>query len=1092
MTCPNCQAVNQAGARFCFNCGTPLTARRPVEGERRVVSIMFADVVDSTSLAASVDPEVWAELMNGALGFMIEAVTRYDGTVGRLMGDAILALFGAPIAHEDDAIRAVRAAIDLRDAAAAYAQVVARDHGLGFAVRIGITTGLSVLATVGDVNKSEYTAMGDSANLAARLQALAPPQGILIGPDTNALVEHAFDTVAGTPQAVKGMSEMVTSYLVRGPRAVEGSARGLAGLASPLVGRDAEVAHLRELLSRARGGQGGLVFLAGDPGLGKSRLVAELKTWAEHGTVWLEARGMPYSSTTPYHPWRQLFTADLPRSGAPGVQQGDGAEEALDEAAATVIALLSGTLDQQAGTGGPVGLDTAADRVADAVSAYLRPLAAAGTVVLVLEDLHWFDRSSTALLEAVAPDLAGRGVLMLGLLRNERGTPAWNLLQRAREGGWPVATTAVLDIAPLERGSAVELLDGMLDVDGMPQATRALILDKAEGNPFYLEEVVRSLIDSGHIVTSAQGWRLAVPIGEVDVPDTLSGVLSARIDRLPEHTRRVALTASVIGRAFDSGLLSAVMREAPSDLAPDLEPDLATLTDEDLLNRLQLVDFDYRFKHELTKDAAYQRLLLRRRRELHGRVASEMERRHPDRLAELARTLAHHYLAGELWHDGARHALVAARQAVNLNALPDALESFEAALDALARLEAQGAAAAGSADERGGSLLSEQYVDALVGWINASVFFRSHEDMELRPLIVARGEEAVARARALGDDRRLTAALVALGNVHALSGFPATGFASLLEAHETARRLGDDQLFLLPFWAATEMLIDDDPAGAVKQFEEVIELARRVGNKGIEAHALGSTVMALGRLGEFEEAASTARLALQVARDSGSTIKEADVNILVGSAYLDMGLEREAFDHAEHGTKLAMSVGGKECTSSGLQLLGTIERRRRNLAEAGDRLVDSIELGKGTAYEPMAYNAKGLLASTEVLRGLNKTVTAIEQELDNAEALRDGFGAAGLRLELASALVELGQATAAAPHVAQAIQWYRQRLMYPYLVRALRLSAAVSQATGADEAAGAARQEADELEAALDETVPASPSLAQHDALDEQPRSMDR
>lgn len=1087
MTCPSCQVDNPEGARFCSNCGTALAARRPVEGERRLVTIMFADVVGSTRLAESVDPEVWAELMNGALGFMIEAVNRYEGTVGRLMGDAILALFGAPVAHEDDAIRAVRAAIDLRDAAASYAEVVAREHGLDFAVRVGVNTGLSVLAMVGDATKAEYTAMGDSANLAARLQALAAPQGILIGPETNALVQHAFHTVATAPQPVKGKAEPLTTYEVIGPRSVQGSARGVAGLASPLVGRDVEVGRLLELLSQARGGHGSLAFLAGDAGLGKSRLVAELRARAEPQTVWQEARGVPYARTEPYHPWRQLFSSGAPDMGAGMKRRGDSADTELDDSAAAITRMLSGAADQQLDSRSLASGGMAARRLTSAISTYLWRLAATATVVVVMEDLHWFDRSSVDLLEAVSEELRDRRVLVLALMRRDRGTPAWDLLQRVLEGSLPAASTTVLEVTPLERGAAVSLLGGMLDVQEMPQATRVLILDKAEGNPFYLEEVIRSLIDSGHIVSSDGRWQVATTISEVDVPDTLSGVLSARIDRLPERTRRVALTASVIGRVFDSNLLSAVMREAPAVHPPDLEPDLGTLTTEDLINRLQLADFDYRFKHELTRDAAYRRLLLRRRRELHARVAQELELRHPDRLGELARTLSHHYLMGERWLEGARHGLVAARQAVRLYALPDALASFEAALDALARLDREGAGVPPTGEETARRPIEELYVDTLMGWINTSAIVRSHEDPDRRPRIIARGEEAVARARALGDERRLTGALVALGNVHALSGFPGTGFESLLEAHETAKELGDDQLFLLPFWAATEIMVDDDPAGAVRQFGEVIELARKVGNQGIEAHALGSTALALGRLGRFDEAAATAQLALQVARDSGSIIKQADVNIMVGAAFLDMGRENEAHDHAARGTELASSVKGMECTCIGLQLLGTIERRRRNLVEASDRLVDSIALGKGTAYEAMAYNAKGVLAGTEVLRGLNKTVTAIEQEIDNAEASRDGFGAANLRLELADALVELGLAASAEPHVRQAIQWYSQRLMYPYLIRALRLLAGVLHAAGAEAAAQTARLEADGFAAVLDGPASAVRHSPAPDAAGEQP-----
>src|SRR5690606_35717237 len=368
--------------------------------------------------------------------------------------------------------------------------------------------------------------------------------------------------------------------------------------------------------------------------------------------------------------------------------------------------------------------------------------------VVLMEDVHWFDRSSVDLLETLAQDLHGRRMLILSLMRPERDTPGWQLLERARAGAAPKSTT-VIDLVPLDREAALSQLQGMLGIEDMPSATRELLLAKTEGNPFYLEEVVRSLIDSGHIVRDEGAWRIAAPIREVDVPGTLSGVLSARIDRLPESTRRVALTAAVIGREFASTLLSAVLRDAPTDVPPDIGVDLGTLEAEALIDQLPLADFDYRFKHELTKDAAYQRLLLRRRRELHVRVAQELELRHADRLDQLAGTLSHHYLLGESWLHGAGYGLVAATQAVRLHALTDALESFEAIIAALERSRAGSEAAPATALAADSRRRDELYVDALVGWLGTSATARQHEDPDQRSGIIARAEEAVARARLL-------------------------------------------------------------------------------------------------------------------------------------------------------------------------------------------------------------------------------------------------------------------------------------------------------------------------------------------------------
>src|ERR687898_3616579 len=248
MNCSSCQTANPEGAKFCLNCGTPLKRARPVEGERKFVTVLFADVVDSTGMGERLDPEQVIEIMNGAFAFLNVAVARYDGTVARLMGDAVLAFFGAPVAHEDDAERAVRAGLEIQAAAKEYAQTIEANYGLEFEMRVGINTGLAVLAAVGDEIKTEYTAMGDTTNLAARLQSAAEPGTVLISADTYHLTKELFDFEPRGATMVKGKSAPIETYEVVAPRAVPGKVRGLEGLASPLVGRAAEFELVNERL----------------------------------------------------------------------------------------------------------------------------------------------------------------------------------------------------------------------------------------------------------------------------------------------------------------------------------------------------------------------------------------------------------------------------------------------------------------------------------------------------------------------------------------------------------------------------------------------------------------------------------------------------------------------------------------------------------------------------------------------------------------------------------------------------------------------------------------------------------------------------
>src|SRR5215216_5073906 len=310
MNCPRCQMANPEGARFCLNCGNQLEAPARVDGERKYVTVLFADVVDSIGLGERLDPEQVAEIMNGAFAFLNASVRKYDGTIARLLGDAVLAFFGAPVAHEDDAERAVRAGLDIQAAAREYAEEVKRDYGVDFKVRVGINTGLAVLAAVGDEIRTEYTAMGDTTNVAARLQSAAEPGTVLISADTYHLVKQLFEFKSRGATKVKGKSTPIETYEVLAPKTVPGRVRGLEDVTSPLVGRDAEVQFLREKLKGLLAGQGAFVAVVGEAGLGKSRLIAEVRklvnTDPQHQVVWLEGRVISYGQTMIYYPWQQV------------------------------------------------------------------------------------------------------------------------------------------------------------------------------------------------------------------------------------------------------------------------------------------------------------------------------------------------------------------------------------------------------------------------------------------------------------------------------------------------------------------------------------------------------------------------------------------------------------------------------------------------------------------------------------------------------------------------------------------------------------------------------------------------------------------
>ena len=610
--CQNCGTANALDARFCKSCGfrlgqseaekaasttgdsrvslsadharlarlaasapAPLAAKMraaaSLAGERRVVTCLFADVVSSTSLAEQLDPEDLTALMNQAFDQMTAAVYRYEGTIARLMGDAILAFFGAPVAHEDDPLRAVRASLDLVAAARKYAEEVRLGFGVDFALRVGLNTGPVVVGEVGTNLVYEYTAMGDAINLAARMQAAARPMGILITEHTYRFVAPFVERADLGLMAVKGKAEPVHAYEVLGLKETPDKARGLAGLESPLVGRDAEQAVLLQTAAAVRAGLGRVVIISGEAGLGKSRLVAEWKTQAMKNypsMLWAEGHSLSYGQGLAYH-----LLVDLLRSLL-GVSATSSEEDTRAGLAHMVEDLFPGAaLDIYPYLGHLLSLqleEPAMERVRQldpqalqaqylsALRQFLRKLAARQPLALILEDIHWADPSSTELLVRLLPLAAEAPVLFCFLTRPDRDTPGWKLIATARESIG--AGLAEISLKSLSEADSRRLVANLLEIEALPESMRSLILKKAEGNPFFVEEVIRMLIERRAIVLNERGWVAAKEMGSVEIPDNLQGLLLARIDRLPEDVRQTLRVAAVIGRQFPVKVLEQVLK----------------------------------------------------------------------------------------------------------------------------------------------------------------------------------------------------------------------------------------------------------------------------------------------------------------------------------------------------------------------------------------------------------------------------------------------------------------------------------------------------------------------------------------------------
>jgi len=656
--------------------------------ERRIVTALFADVAGSTALSERLDPEEAKLVIGGAISRAIRAVEAYGGTVNGLMGDGLLALFGAPVAHEDDPERAVRTGLDIMAAAREYADEVRRGWGVdGFAMRVGIHTGEVVAGRVGAGGRVEYGVVGDTVNTAARLEAAAAGDGILVSEVTQRQVANHF--VWGEPRSLqlKGKAEHVVAFPVTGLR--EPAQRGAAEPATPMIGREAEMRVLRELIDRLGGGSGAVLFIVGDPGIGKSRLAAELRqgSAATGGYAWLEGRCVSYGESLPYWPYRDLLRNWLEASPTEPelrlrVRLRRKTDETFPGRSAEIYPYLATVLGlnlepEAAALLKPLSPESLQFRTFEVFIELLERIAANGPVVISLDDLHWADPTSLALTERLLSLAEGAPIMLAISQRPETAHPSWLLKEKAAREYRHLFRE--LNLQPLERGSENELLAALAGNRRLPLTVVDGLLRYAEGNPFYLEQLVRSLIDSGSLVPENSHWELKA--GEtLEIPQTLEGVIIARVDRLEPEWREVLTSASVLGRTFGLELIEAVAGLGTSPVRQSVHH----------LLRLDLLREEssgakpvYRFKHALIQEAAYHTLVGPKRATLHRRAAEWYEAYYADRLERVYGLIAHHWFESDDHDKAARYLKLAGDQALAEWALDEAVRHYRALVPVL-------------------------------------------------------------------------------------------------------------------------------------------------------------------------------------------------------------------------------------------------------------------------------------------------------------------------------------------------------------------------------------------------------------------------
>src|SRR5262245_6570973 len=596
-----------------------LNSRAALQGERKQVTVMFADMKGSMELLADRDPEEARRLLDPVLEVLIEAVHRYEGTVNQVLGDGIMALFGAPLAHEDHAMRACYAAVWMQDAIGRYAEELRRRQGLDVQIRVGLNSGEVVVRSIGSDLSMDYTAVGQTTHLAARMEQLARPGTTLMTTHTLRLAEGFVEVTALGPVPVKGLKEPIEIYELMRARPLRSRLRAAAahGL-TRFVGREVEIEQLQRALEGAGGGHGQVVAVIGEPGVGKSRLFYEfIHSHRAQGWLVLESFSVSYGKATAYLPvidllktYFQIADRDETRTIRAKVT---GHVLTLDEALRDTIPALLALLEALPREDPFQSLDPSQRRrrTLDALKRLLLRESQVQPMLAVFENLHWIDSETQAFLNSLIDSLPTARLLLLVNYRPEY-QHAW--------GSKTYYTQLRLD--PLPHESAAELLHALLGDDASLQLLTRLLIDRTAGNPFFLEESVRALVETQVLVGERGTYRQVQPLQTIQVPATVQAVLAARIDRLPPDEKRLLQTAAVVGTDFPFPLLEAV-----ADLPEaELRRGLAYLQVAEFLYETRLFpELEYTFKHALTYQVAYESLLHDRRRELHTRIVGAIE-----------------------------------------------------------------------------------------------------------------------------------------------------------------------------------------------------------------------------------------------------------------------------------------------------------------------------------------------------------------------------------------------------------------------------------------------------------------------------------
>ncbi len=932
MKCPKCQFENTAHARFCSKCGNhiqiicpacgntnspegnfcdacgcnltdviqpvPITETPPAQKEahlehgRKYVTVLFSDLSGYTAMSETLDPEEVKEIMGRIYGEIVQVVVKYEGHIDKFIGDAVMVLFGVPKAHEDDPVRAIRAAHEIHEVVKVLSPSLEKRVGRTLAMHTGINTGVVVTGEI-NLEKGIHGVLGDTINIASRLCSLAKPDEIIIGHETYHEAEGYFHLEEMEPATVKGKAEPLRIYKVLSAREAPSKTHRLSGLRAELIGRRVEMGQLQEAVENLKEGIASIFSIVGDAGTGKSRLIEEFRDTLNLEEIqWREGHAYAYSQNIPYFPlidllnraW-QIREGDHPDDVRLKVERGAGAligeRKDLIPYVGSLYALFYQEIEQ-------VSPENRKARLHEAIQLILASLCKRAPTIIHIEDLHWADPSSIELLQNIIADLR-YPVFFLCIYR-----PPFSLFTSHQAGS--IKSYNEIRLQDLSPSEAQDMVGSLLMTDTIPKQLRTFIRDKAEGNPFYLEEVINSLIETDVLIKDNGSWELTRPLTEKDIPSTVQGVISARLDRLERETKRILQEASVIGRAFLYEILTRI-----SDLKDYIDRSLINLEHLDLIKTRSLQpDLEYIFKNALTQEVVYNGLLIKERRSIHEKIGFVMEELFHDRLSEFYEILAYHYSLSENAQKACEYLKLSGDKAVRSYAHPEAIRFYQEALKVLdAQLESEE-----TRREKLGIYLS----------IIIPMWFMGYTEGPLEIL-----HKAESLAQKLSDEESLVTVYGRIGHYHSFKGNISLATEYSEKCFDVAERIGSIELMAQ---SARDICLLHLTSG---NFLKIVELSRRTLPSLEEHHRekylyAGANVystlsgycgMSLGFLGEFAKGKIILEKGLQNAWKTDNRNDTGWVEICHFTLSFSEGDGDSAVDHAQKAIKCFEEAGSE-------------------------------------------------------------------------------------------------------------------------------------------------------------------------------------